>query len=204
MVDAPKNAGAIASFEESLTPMLVFDDQRRFVGVNTAMCLLLRLDRAAALEMTIEDLIPPELHGAMEENWGTLMREGVLSGPFELRMPDGPRMRVEFSATANVELGRHLSIFVVSPTNADVVPEPSAAQRLTVRERQVLTMVAMGESGPAIAGVLGISRTTVETHVRNSLSKLRAKNRAHAIALGLRRGEIRMDLGPPDIPNSED
>lgn len=184
--------------------MLIFDDQRRFVGVNTAMCLLLRLDRAAALEMTVEDLIPPELHDAMEENWDSLMREGVLSGPFELLMPDGPRMRVEFSATANVEPGRHLSIFVVPPTNADVVPEPSAAQRLTVREHQVLTMVAMGESGAAIAGVLGISRATVETHVRNSLAKLRAKNRAHAIALGLQRGEIAMDFGSPDIPNSVD
>jgi PAS domain-containing protein len=90
VADAPKNAGASASFEESLTPMLVFDDQRRFVAVNTAMCLLLRLDRAAALEMTVEDLIPPALRRAMEENWCTLMREGVLSGPFELRMPDGP------------------------------------------------------------------------------------------------------------------
>jgi DNA-binding CsgD family transcriptional regulator len=204
VVNSPKSAGAIASFEESLTPMLVFDDQRRFVGVNAAMCLLLRLDRAAALRMTIEDLIPPELRRAMEDNWSTLMREGVLSGPFELLMPDGPRVRVEFSATANVEPGRHLSIFVVPPNKADVLPEPSAAQRLTVRERQVLTMVAMGESGAAIADVLGISRATVETHVRNSLAKLRAKNRAHAIALGLQRGEIAMDFGSTDIPNSED
>jgi DNA-binding CsgD family transcriptional regulator len=204
VVNSPKNAGAIASFEESLTPMLVFDDQRRFVGVNTAMCLLLRLDRAAALRMTVDDLVPAELRGAMEENWSTSMREGILSGPFELLMPDGPRVRVEFSATANVEPGRHLSIFVVPPSKADVVPEPSGAQRLTVRERQVLTMVALGESGPTVACVLGISRATVETHVRNSLVKLRAKNRAHAIALGLQRGEIAMDFGSTDIPNSED
>jgi DNA-binding CsgD family transcriptional regulator len=204
VVNPPKHAEAIASFEESLTPMLVFDDQRRFVGVNTAMCLLLRLDRATALRMTVDDLVPAELRGAMEENWGTLMREGILSGPFELLMPDGPRVRVEFSATANVEPGRHLSIFVVPLHDAELVPEASAAQRLTVRERQVLTMVAMGESGSAIACVLGISRATVETHVRNSLAKLRAKNRAHAIALGLQRGEIAMDFGSPEIPNSED
>jgi hypothetical protein len=117
--DRPKHPGAVVSFDQSLTPMLIVNDQGSS-SRNTALCLLLRL------------------HSAMEENWGTLMREGVLSGPFELLMPDGPRMHVEFSATANVEPGRHLSIFTVPPTNPDVVPEQSGAQRLTVRERQVL------------------------------------------------------------------
>jgi DNA-binding CsgD family transcriptional regulator len=198
------NAGAVASFEESLTPMLIADDRRRYVGVNTAMCLLLRLDRAAVLRMRVDDLTPPELRGAMEETWDAFLREGVGGGTFELLMPDGPRMEVEYSATANVEPGRHLSIFVVPPTKADVGPEPPTMQRLSVREREVLAMVAMGESGAMIADILGISRATVETHVRKCLAKLEAKNRAHAIALGLQRGELAMDFGSPTILNSED
>jgi DNA-binding CsgD family transcriptional regulator len=50
-----------------------------------------------------------------------------------------------------------------------------------------------------IAPALGVSSSTVETHVRHCLRKLGARNRAHAIALGVRRGEIRLDLGegPP-------
>ncbi len=36
--------------------------------------------------------------------------------------------------------------------------------------------------------------STVETHVRNCLAKLGARNRAHAIALGLQSGEISLDL----------
>jgi DNA-binding CsgD family transcriptional regulator len=199
-----KTPGRVASFDESLTPMLIANDRRRYIGVNTAMCLLLRLDRAAVMRMRVDDLTPPELRGDMEESWGAFMREGVRSGLFVLLMPDGPRMLVEYSATANVQPGRHLSIFVVPPTGIEVVPEPPAMQRLSVREREVLAMVAMGESGAAIAVVLGISRATVETHVRKCLAKLEARNRAHAVAVGLQRSEIAMNFGSLNLPNFGD
>ena len=200
--EGPKSPGTVASFEESLTPMLVADDERRYVGVNRAMCLLLRLDRNAVLEMRVDDLTPPELLGEMEQLWEVFMREGIQQGVYELAMPDGPRMQVQYSATANVEPGRHLLIFVV-PTKVDFVPQ-RPTRRLTGREREVLAMIAMGASGTTVARVLGISPATVETHVRNCLAKLEAKNRAHAIALGLQRGEISITLRSPDIHNSED
>jgi DNA-binding CsgD family transcriptional regulator len=53
----------------------------------------------------------------------------------------------------------------------------------------------MGMGSTWIASTLGVSPSTVETHVRHCLLKLGARNRAHAIALGVRRGEIRLDLG---------
>lgn len=52
----------------------------------------------------------------------------------------------------------------------------------------------MGMGSTWIASALGVSSSTVETHVRRCLHKLGARNRAHAIALGVRRGEIRFDL----------
>jgi DNA-binding CsgD family transcriptional regulator len=48
----------------------------------------------------------------------------------------------------------------------------------------------MGETGGTIAEALFISTATVETHVRHCLAKLGARNRPHAIAVGLQRGEI--------------
>lgn len=65
---------------------------------------------------------------------------------------------------------------------------------LTDREREVLGMIAMGRGSSWIAAELGISASTVETHVRHCLGKLGARNRAHAIALGLRAGEVGLDL----------
>jgi DNA-binding CsgD family transcriptional regulator len=66
--------------------------------------------------------------------------------------------------------------------------------RLTLREREVLALIAMGNGSSAIAARLDVSASTVETHVRHCLGKLGANNRAHAIALGLQRGEIDLSL----------
>jgi DNA-binding CsgD family transcriptional regulator len=72
---------------------------------------------------------------------------------------------------------------------------PRTPELLTEREREVLNMVAMGMGSTQIASSLSVSTHTVETHVRHCLAKLGARNRAHAIALGVRAGEIRLDLG---------
>jgi DNA-binding CsgD family transcriptional regulator len=61
---------------------------------------------------------------------------------------------------------------------------------LTARECQVLTLLARGYSGAEVARELGVSAETVRAHVRNSVTKLRARTRLHAVVLALQRGEI--------------
>jgi DNA-binding CsgD family transcriptional regulator len=56
---------------------------------------------------------------------------------------------------------------------------------LTDREREVLRLVAAGEPTRRIAGRLGISGETVETHVRSAIRKLGARTRTEAAALAL-------------------
>ena len=133
----------------------------------------------------------------MQTSWDEFLQDGMQSGTFELLMPDGPRLRVDYSATANVQPGRHLAIFVLPATEPDVSAERIERQHLSEREREVLGRVAMGENGVRIAEALAISPSTVETHIRHCLTKLEAKNRAHAIALGLHRGEIAMTFSGP-------
>jgi len=57
--------------------------------------------------------------------------------------------------------------------------------------------MAEGGTAEAIGTALGVSVETVRTHVRNVIRKLRARNRVHAIALALERGEIALDAPPP-------
>jgi DNA-binding CsgD family transcriptional regulator len=60
-----------------------------------------------------------------------------------------------------------------------------AGDELTDRERDVLRLVAQGEPTRRIAGQLGISRETVETHIRAGMRKLGARTRTEAAALAL-------------------
>jgi DNA-binding NarL/FixJ family response regulator len=64
---------------------------------------------------------------------------------------------------------------------------------LTTRERQVLTLLARGYTGEEVARELEVSGETVRAHVRNSVTKLHARTRLHAVVLALQRGEISVD-----------
>ncbi len=185
------------SFQGSLIPMVIADDARRYVAANQAACLLLRLSEEEVRGLKIEQLTPPENRLHVEPLWDAFIREGVQEGTFELLMPDGGRVAVDYSATANVEPGRHLSILMFPPAHSRSRAAQLGGRRplLTDREREVLGMIASGHASAWIASALGVATSTVETHVRNCLEKLGARNRAHAIALGLRRGEITLDFG---------
>jgi DNA-binding NarL/FixJ family response regulator len=65
--------------------------------------------------------------------------------------------------------------------------------QLSPREREVTHLMAEGLTADAIGHQLGVSVETVRTHVRNVIRKLRARNRVHAIAIALERGEIALD-----------
>jgi two-component system nitrate/nitrite response regulator NarL len=71
-------------------------------------------------------------------------------------------------------------------------PEPAAgAGALTTREREVLLLLARGDSQSAIAANLGISSKTVGNHLQNILAKLGVHSRAEAVALAYRHGMAR-------------
>jgi len=61
---------------------------------------------------------------------------------------------------------------------------------LTAREIEVLRLVAAGHANKTISVRLGINEETTKTHVKNILAKLGAKDRTHAVSLGLKRGII--------------
>lgn len=65
---------------------------------------------------------------------------------------------------------------------------PKAA--LTVREEEVLRLVATGLSNPEIAESLTVSLETVKTHVGNVLTKLGAQNRTHAVVIAYESGLV--------------
>jgi DNA-binding NarL/FixJ family response regulator len=71
--------------------------------------------------------------------------------------------------------------------------EGARSPQLSPREREVLHLMAEGFTGEAIARRLGLSVETVRTHARNVIRKLQARNRVHAIAIALQRGDITLE-----------
>jgi DNA-binding CsgD family transcriptional regulator len=125
-------------------------------------------------------------------------------------------LAVEFSATANVLPGRHLSV-VMPRARRGPAPDVHSEVRvergrmmmarreggwvrivardadqlpLTEREREVLGLVAGGLRGGEMAQQLILSPETIKSHVRNAMTKLEAHTRAHAVAIALRTGQI--------------
>lgn len=63
-------------------------------------------------------------------------------------------------------------------------------KRLTERELECLQMVAKGLSNNETAGVLGLSKATIRTHLEHIYQKLDVTNRVEAVTEGLRQGII--------------
>jgi DNA-binding NarL/FixJ family response regulator len=63
---------------------------------------------------------------------------------------------------------------------------------LTPREVDVLRLIASGNANKEIADQLSIGEASVKSYVANILSKLDAKDRAHAVTIGLKRGIIEL------------
>ena len=61
-------------------------------------------------------------------------------------------------------------------------------ERLSAREREVLALVAKGQTNKAIANALYVSPNTVKTHVTSLLHKLQADSRVQLAAIATKHG----------------
>jgi len=190
---------------QSSSAILLADSHRTIVDANPAAGDLLGVEHSRLIEMKIEELSPQGLRGAAPEMFEALLRDGSQAGPYALVRGDGTKVDCSYSASANVAPGLHLLILVPNEVaDSDLESEVSQDEAmgsgdgpdrvsLTDREREILTMLALGETNQTIAKKLNLAPETVRTHTRTARLRLAARSRSHAITLALRAGQLDLD-----------
>lgn len=183
-------------FERCSVPMVLVDEDRRHVHVNTPARLLIRLSLDELRGLRIDDLTPHHQAPVMHEAWSRLMTTGSVAGPHQLATPDGMLLDITYYGLANALPNLHLIAFAPADWPdwellGDTDPfGPELAAPLTPRELEVLDLAATGCNGPMIAAELVVSAATVRTHFEHIYEKLEVRDRAAAVAKAMRLGLI--------------
>lgn len=72
----------------------------------------------------------------------------------------------------------------------------SGVPLLTLREQEVLELVANGLSAKEVAQEIEIAPRTVERHIENVRLKIRARNRTHMVTLAVELGLLHFEHEP--------
>jgi DNA-binding NarL/FixJ family response regulator len=159
------------------------------------------------VDVVLMDLAMPEIDGAAAT--GLLLercpdvRVIILTGG----LPDDARVRSALQAGASAFLLKSVSMEELaaairgvtqgqSTFSSELLPymagrgREDASPTLTARERDILTLLAHGDTNKEIARTLGLSTGTVRVYVSSILAKLGVTNRTAATVLAMQRGLV--------------
>lgn len=76
----------------------------------------------------------------------------------------------------------------------------TASPRISPRQREVLWLIASGQTQGEVAATLGIALETIKNHMAQLYRAFGARNAAHLAALAVARGVIDLDIRPSRSP----
>jgi DNA-binding NarL/FixJ family response regulator len=154
-------------------------------------------------DVAIVDMRPPQ-DSALAGLWGAGTIRALLKAQPGLGIvahgdrPERHLVGEALAAGANAFVAKSsppdaLSDAVQAAADSETYVDPAArgrrlrpGQALTKRQREILQLYADGNSIPDVARKLGLSTETVKTHSKQLLARLRARDRTHAVAIGIR------------------
>ncbi len=120
---------------------------------------------------------------ATDEDIYTSLKAGAMG----YLLKDSPRQEI-LAAVRAIHNGQK----VIPPAVALKVADRLNQEELTVREDEVLQLMAQGKSNKEIGAALDIGEGTAKTHVNNILSKFGVAGRTEAVTMAIKRGLVRL------------
>jgi DNA-binding NarL/FixJ family response regulator len=105
------------------------------------------------------------------------------------------RRMIKAAAAGQVQLSPQASAYLLQAVRAEDAQVEKGKDPLTVRETEVLRLLAQGYSNKEIARQLRLVEDTVKTHVRHILAKLGVQSRTQAVLCALDRGLVAAEPG---------
>ncbi len=194
-----RTTALVAEDEEIVRELAVSVLQRAGIDVHAAVngeeALEVYRDVGGSIDVLVTDMVMPSVGGRELAERIHSADPGLpmvfMSGYTEDAPPAGGStasssfLQKPFSASELVGAVRE-----VIGEREERVEAPAAVCRLTPRESEILGLVAEGLTNDKVAAELAISPETVQSHVRNSMSKLGAETRTQAVATAVRRSLI--------------
>jgi predicted ATPase/DNA-binding CsgD family transcriptional regulator len=178
---------AAAWYAEALPVALQIDHPRRMAYLLEGFAVLaasgqperaIRLaGAAAALRRASGSMLPPSDRAALDrqlEPARHLLGDDRVEGAWQA----GAALTAEEAVALALRPALTEPRCAAAPPSKLSSPTPSSPDRLTAREREVVTLVARGLTNRQIAETLVVSERTAEWHVANTLGKLGLSTRA--------------------------
>ena len=163
-----------SAFKQSKNPMALVDGERRHVDANAPYLRLLGRGREEIIGRHLWDFV---VGGPVytPAQWRAALAAQRFHGQAELVRADGSRVGVQWAGTTEVATGQRLVLFVALSTSR----WGGNFRRAVEPDR---------EPGALSPRELHIAHDTVRTHVRNAMTKVGARSRAHLVAKVLGEG----------------
>ncbi len=173
--DAPDGGEAVTRFEDLLPDVTLMDLQMaRMGGVEAITRIRARHPAARIVVLTTYDG-DEDIYRALQAGAKAYLLKGMTIEELieTIRVVHGGRSRIPAAI-------------------AEKLADRVSGQELTARELEVLQRIVAGRSNRDAANDLGISETTVKTHVNNLLSKLGVVDRTQAATAAIQRGIVHL------------
>jgi two-component system nitrate/nitrite response regulator NarL len=164
-----------------LQPDLILLDlnMRGLSGLDTLKALKATDPDARVIVLTVSD---------SEDDVVAALRAGADGYLLKDMEPEDVLDSLKAAAQGRMALGERVAEILADALRRESQPKPADSAKLTEREREILSLIAVGHSNKLIARELKITEGTVKVHVKHLLHKLDLASRVEAAIWAVKSG----------------